>query len=107
MSIDRDEELARRIRQAHQADGPPPFRAVLARQRTRPRRSGVRGLAAVAIAVAGLVLSVRYLGPSASGPAAEIPSVKLSALPLDFLLQPPDTKWLGETPQFDTEGSWP
>ncbi len=107
MSIQSDEELARRIRQAHEADAPPPFRAVLARERAHPRRSGLRGLAVVAVAVAGFVLSMKYLGTPAPEPAKELPSVTMSALPLDFLLKPPSATWLGETPQFDTEGSWP
>lgn len=107
MSTESDEELARRIRQAHDADAPPPFRAVLARARPRPRRSGSRGLAVVGIALAGFVLSMRYLGPSGTEPSREIPSVTLPELPLDFLLKTPGTEWLGETPQFDTEGSWP
>ncbi len=107
MSTWSDEELARRIRQAHDADAPPPFRAVLARARPHPRRSGLRGLAVVGIAIAGFVLSMKYLGTSAPEPAEEIPTVTISALPLDFLLKAPSTEWLGETPQFDTEGSWP
>jgi hypothetical protein len=107
MSIESDEELAQRIRQAHAADAPPPFRAVLARATSHPRHPGIRGLALVGVALAGFVLSTRYLGPSACGTEEEIPSVEISTLPLDFLLKAPSAGWLGETPQFDTEGSWP
>jgi hypothetical protein len=97
-----DDELRRRIADAHGDDAPPPFAAMAARARPRWRRRLSLALAPVALAIAAAL--VLLLGH----PPAPPRSLHVDARgPLDFLLQTPGGELLHDTPHFDREGAIP
>jgi hypothetical protein len=95
-----DEELRRRIGDAHRDDAPPTFAAMMKRPR---RRRLSLALAPVGFAVA-TALALVLMRP----PPSPLASLYVESRgPLDFLLQTPGGELLRETPQFDKEGAIP
>jgi hypothetical protein len=97
-----DEELHRRIADAHRDDAPPPFSALRQPRRRRGRFS--LALAPVGFAVATALALVLMRPP----PSPVLPSLYVESRgPLDFLLKTPGGELLRETPHFDKEGAIP
>src|SRR5262249_5262515 len=93
-----DQELRRRIAEAHRDDAPPPF-ADLVRRRRRPRFA--LALVPLGAAVAAMLALVLLR------PAPPAPPPFDGRGPLDFLLHTPGEELLRETPRFDQEGAIP
>ena len=99
-----DEELRRRIAEAHRDDAPPPFAALVARKRRRRWRLA---LAPIALAAAAL-LALLLVRPPRPRPQPPSPSLYVDSRgPLDFLLQTPGGELLRDTPHLHTEGAIP
>ena len=98
-----DDELRRRIADAHRDDAPPAFGALVEKKR---RRRAPLVLVPLALGVA-VVLALLLLRPKPAPPPA-LPSLYVDSRgPLDFLLQMPGRELLRDTPQLDQEGAIP
>jgi hypothetical protein len=95
-----DDELKRRIGDAHRDDAPPPFAAIV---KPKPRRRPWLLATPVMLAVAA-ALALLLLRPT----TRPLPSLYVESRgPLDFLLQTPGGDLLRGTPHFDQEGAIP